>query len=50
MADLRFEIVEQAENPVDVGILFVETVKRAGEPRRVTRIVTLVERLTARKG
>jgi hypothetical protein len=45
-----FEIVEHPEDPVDVAVLVVETVERAGEPHRVARIVALVELLPTRTG
>src|SRR5271166_1551946 len=45
-----FEIVEQADNPVDVGVLVVETVEGAGEAHRVARIIALVELLAACEG
>jgi hypothetical protein len=35
----RLEIVEQAENPIDVAVLVVEAVEGAGEAHRVARIV-----------
>jgi hypothetical protein len=41
----RFEIVEQAEDAVDVGVLVVEAIEGAGEPHRVARVVALVELL-----
>src|SRR5271166_6204530 len=46
----RFEILQQPDYPVDVGVLVVETVERASEPDRVPRIIALVELLAAGKG
>ena len=39
------EIIEQPEDPVDVGVLVVEAPKGAGEADRIARVVALVELL-----
>ena len=47
---MRFDLVEHRDDAVDLGVLVVEAVKRAGEPHRVAGIVPLIELLAARKG
>jgi len=44
----RFGIVENSDDPADVGVLVV-AVEGAGEPHRVARVVALVELLAARE-
>jgi hypothetical protein len=47
---MRLDLVEHRDDAVDVDILVVQTVERAGEPHRVARIIPLIELLAARKG
>ena len=44
------EIVEDLEDPVDVGVPGVEAVEGAGEPDRVAGIIALVELLASGEG
>ena len=47
---MRLELVEHRDDAVDVGVLVVKAVERAGEPHRVAGIISLIELLAARKG
>ena len=45
-----FEVTEHRQNAIDMGVLVVKAVERAGETHRIAGIVALVELLAAGKG
>jgi hypothetical protein len=46
---IRLELIEHRDDAVDVGVLVVEAVERAGEADRVAGIIPLIELLAAEK-